>query len=301
MARVTRRKFLLYAAAGAAVSAGICGGADSGEIKMTNAFTVTSVEKAKQPGLPEGVSRIEYTSGADGVKDWALVMPPAKSDLWVVHIHGHGGYGDQVFTRPDIRQRWFTAYEKHGFGILSPNLRYNAWMSPKAAQDMHDLLGYVKTKYNVGKFMFVSGSMGGTSNLIYACLHPEDVAGVVALCPATDLTSYYAWCRKTNEEVLKQIADAIESAYGSAPAKNPKLYTLHSTLRNASKLTMPVYVCHGTNDQIIPVSQTRLLAAKMAESQTFVYTEIPDGHHDSPLAGGFDEGFNWVLGKISDL
>jgi predicted esterase len=62
---------------------------------------------------------------------------------------------------------------------------------------------------------------------------------------------------------------------------------------------MPVYVCHGTNDQTIPVSQTRLLTARMAESHTFVYREIPDGHHDSPLASGFDEGFNWVLGKIS--
>lgn len=292
--KLTRRK-LIGAAAGAMICTAVAG---SGESKMKNIFKVDSVQEAKQDLIPEGTLRLEYTSGVDGFKDWALALPPKKSDVWVVHIHGHGSHGDQVFTRPDIRGRWFPAYKKHGFGILGVNLRDNAWMSPKAAQDLHDLLGYVRNAYNVRKFLLVSGSMGGTSNLIYAGVHPEDVAGVVALCPASDLSSYYAWCRKRNAGVIKEIADAIEQAYGTTPQKNPKLYAYHSAWKNAAKLKMPVFVCHGTADDLIPVSQSRILASAMANAPAFVYTEVPDGNHDSPLSTGFDAGFNWILGKV---
>jgi pimeloyl-ACP methyl ester carboxylesterase len=138
--------------------------------------------------------------------------------------------------------------------------------------------------------------MGGTSNLIYACLHPEDVSGVVALCPATDLATYYSWCRGRNTGVLKEIADAVEKAYGGDAVKQPESYTTHSCLKNASKLKMPVYVAHGTADDIIPVSQSRRLTGIMGDSKSFAYIEIPDGGHDSPLSM-CGSGFDWVMNR----
>lgn len=248
---------------------------------------ITKVQKittAQIASAPDGLVRYDYEGDLDNHSDWALLCPPTRDDgLWLVMIHGHGSHGDQLYTRPDLQRVWLPHFLKLGLGILSPNLRDNAWMGPAAAHDLHDLLAFMRGECGARQFLFASGSMGGTSNLIYAVLHPQDVAGVVALCPATDLASYHAWCRERNNGVVKEIADAIERAYGGPPAAQPKTYEAHSAVKNAGSLTMPVYVAQGAADATIPVSQSRLLAAALADKKDFTYIEMPNGHHDSPL------------------
>ena len=247
--------------------------------------------------FPDGMLRLDYRSHVDGTQDWALILPPAGGNRWVFCIHGHGSHGDQLYTREDIRQCWLPCFKKHGLGIITPNLRDNAWMGPAAASDLSDLLDYLRQSYDAMSFVLASGSMGGTSNLIYAALHPENVAGVAALCPATDLASYHAWCRDRNSGVIKEIADAIESSYGGPPDQNPEIYMKHSVLHNADRLNMPVFIAHGNNDEIIPVHQPRLLAGKMGSSTNYAYIEVPDGGHDSPLSC-IPDAFDWLMKRI---
>jgi pimeloyl-ACP methyl ester carboxylesterase len=241
-----------------------------------------------------GVVRIDYQSSVDGIKDWALLRPPEKNDTWIVNIHGHGSHGDQLYTRPDIRDTWLPTFKQNDFGIVSPNLRDNAWMAPQAAADLPELLEYVRKNYQANRFIFASGSMGGTSNLIYAALHPEDVAAVVALGAATDLSAYANWCRTDNTGIRKEIADTIESAYGGSSEKIPAVYNKHSALENSSRLTMPIFLAHGGSDQIIDVEQSRRLAKKLSPvNSAFIYREIPGGDHDSPLTF-MAEGIAWA-------
>ena len=119
--------------------------------------------------------------------------------------------------------------------------------------------------------------MGGTGNLIYSILYPEDVDAVVSLGAATDLKSYLKWCLTQDKPVIREIAEAITTAY-----KENEL-TKHSTLLNAEKLNMPVYFIHGGADETIPVEQARMLAEKLHDKADFFYEEIPNGNHDSPL------------------
>ena len=243
----------------------------------------------------------DRTSEIDGIEDWALALPGPASCTWVVHIHGHGSSGDQIFTRPDIRQSWLPVYLRHGFGVLSVNLRGNAWMSPAAAADLHALLRWARFHYRVRRLLLVSGSMGGTSNLIYATRYPEDVAGVVALCPATDLASYEAWCRRQEgPPVLREIADAIRTAYEGDPARPTAMFHAHSTLARADALTMPVYVVHGDADTIIPVSQSRSLAMALHGRSSFRYVELPGGDHELPLRH-MEAGLAWILDRLSPV
>ena len=141
--------------------------------------------------------------------------------------------------------------------------------------------------------------MGGTGNLIYATLYPEDVAGVFSSCSVTDLATYYDWCRARNRGILKEIADAIESAYGGPPSKCRDRYAGHSTVLNHAKLTMPVFITHSTGDDIIPVFQSQQLAKAMGKSPNFQYREMPDGDHDSPFFANFIEGLDWLLSKLN--
>ncbi len=263
-----------------------------------SAIEVARITSAGRKDWPAGLERIEYTSMAGTVADWALALPSRTNTTWVVHIHGHGSTGDQLFTRPDIRDNWLPLYRKHGFGILSVNLRGNAWMSPAAAQDLHALLAFVREHYGAKRFLLAGGSMGGTSNLIYAALYPDDVAAVVALCPATDLASYYQWCRERDTApVLAEIANAMETAYGGTPAQHRGTYDAHSAVMRAHRLTMPVYVVHGDKDATIPVSQSRDLAKAVGTRPTFRYVDLPDGDHEAPLAH-MPEALEWVLRRL---
>jgi len=257
---------------------------------------VISCEKAGGEHFPPGLLRLEYASDVDGLKDWALLLPGENKELWIVVIHGHGSHGDQLFTRQDIRDAWLPAFRDTGAGILCVNLRDNAWMGPAAAFDMHDLVKYLRAEYGLRKTIFCSGSMGGTSNLIYAGLYPDDVNGLIIRGAATDLALYYGWCRTQEQPIVHEIANAIKASYGGTPDENSDLYRRHSALANAGKLTMPLFLIHGAADPIIPVEQARLLAGKMKNRKGFSYTEIPGGNHDSPLME--TEGLPSVLTMI---
>ncbi|MBT4503222.1 MAG: prolyl oligopeptidase family serine peptidase [Gemmatimonadetes bacterium] len=237
------------------------------------------------PDAPSGVEKLSYKSDQDGMKDWALARRPDKGSTWVVHLHGHGSSGDQIYTRADIRDLWLSHYLRLGFGVLSPNLRGNAWMCPEAVVDLHLLLDVTRREYGGRTFYFVSGSMGGTGNLMYATAHPEDVALLVALCPVTDIASYHEWCRSYPGGVRDEIRAAIESAYGGSPDQVPKRYAGHCAIRHADRLTMPLLLAHATGDATIPVEQSRRLRQRLSSASNMTYVEIEGGNHDSPLHG----------------
>jgi pimeloyl-ACP methyl ester carboxylesterase len=250
---------------------------------------------ARVSTVPSGVLQLAYRSPQDGAADWALAWPPARGDTWLVNLHGHGSDGAQLFTRPDIRDAWLPLFRGAGLGILTPNLRGNAWMSPAAAADLRALLAFARGQFGAARFVFAGGSMGGTGSLIYGVLYPGDVAGAVAMCPASEMAAFYGWCAGRPEApVPAEIAAAIRAAYGGTPGECPEVYERHSCLAHAGRLTMPAYVAHGEGDALIPVEQSRALAAGR-EAADLRYREVP-GDHDAPLALPLmEEGLQWIL------
>ncbi|MFH1706501.1 MAG: alpha/beta fold hydrolase [Planctomycetota bacterium] len=214
----------------------------------------------------------------------------------MVHLHGHGSIGDQIFTREDIRASWLTRYRALGLGVLSPNLHGNAWMCPEAVADLHDLLAWVRKEYEVKSFYIVSGSMGGTGNLIYAIIHPEDVTALVALCPVTDIVAYHGWCQAHPGGVRDAIRLAIESAYHGRPDQVPDQYSGHIVTPYADRLTMPLFLAHATGDEVIPVKQSRELQRSLANAPNAVHVELAGGNNDTPL---FQSGMlEWLEQQI---
>jgi len=239
----------------------------------------------------DNTSKLIYESSFDKLEDWALIEKGSRN-IWAIYLHGHGSTGEQLYTRPDVVENYLAAIRKNGLGIIAPNLRNSAWMSHAAVYDFHEILAFVKEKYPGASFIFLSASMGGTGALIYSTRHPEDISGIAAGCPASDLTRYCEWCRTNNVHI--GIADAIEESYQGKPADRPDIYREHSAYANYKKLTMPLHLSHGNADSIIPVEESRLLAAKLSGKKDFCYLEIEGGHHDAPLLHA-GERLHWLL------
>ena len=254
---------------------------------------ITRLDKVVDDAIPTGVLRLDYASEVDGLDDWALLWP-GESRTWVVCIHGHGSHGDQLYIRENMRRAWLVPFKQRQWSILTPNLRNNAWMSPQAVREMHDLISFVRDSYHADTFIFFSGSMGGTSNLIYALLQPQDVSVAIALGAASDIASYQQWCRQRDDTaILNEIADHIELSYGGPPTELPEIYQQHSVLHNSAALNVPVFLAHGGADETIPPEQSRELNDRLTGKESFSYHEIPGGNHDAPL-GLTKEAFNWI-------
>ena len=266
-------------------------------------FYSVSCAPVTSAGYPGGLVRLEYVSSADGIRDDALLLP-SHDDRWVVCIHGFGGKSTQLFMRTDIKRAWLPCYLERGLGIAAPTLRGNSWMRPESVQDMDDLLEYLRVEYGARRFYFCSGSLGGTSNLIYAGLRPENVSGVISHAAACDMGEYYEYCLAGagREAMLGDVASSIREAFGGTPSEVPEMYRSRSTITMTRQLHgLPIFLLHGDADELMPVEQSRRFAAAMAASREFQYMEIPGGNHNAAI--GVCEGYShetdsplaWIL------
>ncbi len=273
---------------------------------MSQFKIMPEISMVDHAGFPAGFSIMEYYSNSDGFRDNAFFRPAPAGGDWVVVLHGFGSHGNQLFMRKDIRRTWLPVYLERGLGLLTPNLRNDPWMNPAAVEDMDSLLDFFRDNYGARRFFFESGSMGASGSLIYAALRPDNVAGVVARGAATDLAAYHGWCRAAGakDALLGDIADSFEAAYGGTPEENTGLYRLHSPIFHVDNMKgIPIYLLHGTQDGLMPVSQSRRFAGAMGDNPLFAYVEIADGPHDAPLSvPGWEDSairapLKWVVEK----
>jgi len=231
---------------------------------------------------PEGTVKISYRSAVDGKEDWALFRQGDTAKNAIVYLHGSFSHADQLFTRKDVRNFWLTRILKGGFPLLAINMRDTSYMSPAAARDFTDLLNDCRRQYGVKGFVLLGGSGGASSAMAYACLEPDQVAGVVAM-GMCDIHARLDFARKSKLPVLQNLAKTVFAAYGGTPEELPEVYRQRSVLANADKLNMPIVLTMGEKDALIPVAETRKVALAFKNKPAFHYVEIPDGNHDAAL------------------
>lgn len=227
-------------------------------------------------------TRLSFRSGYDGATDWALYVPGDVKKNMVVFLHGSFSNADQVFIRRDFRDYWLPKIIGAGHPLLSINMRNTSYMSPAATQDFHDLLAHCRASGYAKDVVLLGGSGGASSAMAYACVHPEDINGVIAM-GMCDIFSRLKFAQASEVPLLQELARVSYQSYGGSPEENPAPYHARSVLENAHKLTMPVILAMGGKDPLIPVAETRKIAAALRFNPRFHYIEIPDGGHDAPL------------------
>jgi pimeloyl-ACP methyl ester carboxylesterase len=119
-------------------------------------------------------------------------------------------------------------------------------MGPADESDVLQIIAEVKKRHRVGRVFIAGGSMGGTSALIFASLHPELIAGVCAMNATANLVEYVGF------------KDFIDTSYGSTDELHKRSLELHADL-----LTMPIALTTGGKDTIAPPDSTLRLAKKL--------------------------------------
>jgi acetyl esterase/lipase len=215
---------------------------------------MTSAYSSSPADLPDAVVR--YAAHDDGVVDVHL---PGGAGPWPLVVLLHGGFWRQAYDRRHTRPL-ATALRAEGLVVVTPEYRRvggaGGW--PATAEDVDAALAAVPGLLD-GLGVAVSGttvtghSAGGHLALWLASQgHPLD--RVVGLAPVGDL-------RAAAREHLGN--DAAQALLGGEPEEVPEAYdAADPAVRLDRRPTCEVVVVHGTEDENVPVSNSRGLVAR---------------------------------------
>ncbi len=219
--------------------------------------------------LPDAVVR--YAAHDDGLVDVHLppLLGPAPARLVVLL---HGGFWkhayDRVHTRPVA-----AALAAEGFVVATPEYRRvgdgGGW--PTTAMDVDTAVGMIPELLaglgvNPTGMTLLGHSAGGHLALWLANeAHPVD--RVVGLAPVGDL-------RAAARERLG--TSATQALLGGEPEEVPERYDEADPLtRLADRPSCEIRVVHGTDDDVVPLSNSRGLV----EARPFVDLRVVEGDH----------------------
>ena len=239
------------------------------------------------------IEDISFKAKLDGTEQHYLMIRPAgfNPELPVpilIALHGHGS--DRFQFAKDQRDECRSARDaaiKFRMLYISPDYRAKtSWMGPAAEADTVQIIEQLKKQFKITKVVICGGSMGGTSALTLAALHPELIDGVVSMNGTANLVEY------------TQFQDAISTSFGGSKQASPEEYRKRSAELNAGKLTMPIAFTTGGRDTVVPCDSILRLSANLLKSQKNIkLIHRPEGGHETSYADA-TEAFDFVIRQV---
>ena len=220
-------------------------------LNLTLLLIFTNVVTAGEVHQPQD---IEFVADIDGTKQRYVMIAPVTTQKKPVDIlialHGHGsdrwqfiklGRGEPLAAR-DIAK-------KYGMVYISPDYRAKtSWMGPKAEADVVQIIAELKKKFSVRRVYICGASMGGSSCLTFAALHPELIDGVASMNGTVNHLEY------------ERFQDAIAKSFGGTKSEIPEEYKKRSAEYWPERLTMPIGATTGGKDASVPPQSVTRLA-----------------------------------------
>lgn len=241
-------------------------------------------------------SDVEFTAEVDGSTQRYVQMLPPGFDPKTPHhlmvaLHGHGSdrwqYAtseiDEVRGARDVAAGYAMIY-------ICPDYRAStSWMGPKAEADTVQIIRDLKKKYKIDRVFVVGASMGGSSALTFAALHPEMVDGVVS---QNGTANHLEYCN---------FQDAIAESFGGTKQQVPLEYKKRSAEYWPEKLTMPVAFTVGEKDTSVPPASVLRLADVLQQMgrKTLLIHRPETGHTTS--YEDTTSALQWMVKTVLDL
>lgn len=197
-----------------------------------------------------------FTAKADGTSQRYLLLLPegftsARTHDLLIALHGHGSDRWQ-FMRPtrDETRAVLDVARKNQLILVSPDYRAPAsWMGPKAEADLTQIIDELRGRFQIGRVILCGASMGGSAALTYAALHPAAADAVASMNGTANHLEY------------ENFQEAIVASFGGSKAKVPLEYKNRSAEYWPERLTMPIAITAGGQDQLVPPGSVLRLAS----------------------------------------
>jgi acetyl esterase/lipase len=256
------------------------------------AFVVLAVASSVHGDEPR-TEDVAITAKFDGsTQHYVLVYPAGFQaerpvDL-LITLHGHGSDRWQ-FAKGDFDEARATrdAAKACGMLLVSPDYRAKtSWMGPAAEADMLQMLAEIKERFKVRRVILSGGSMGGSSSLTFAVLHPQLIDGVVSMNGTANHLEY------------NNFQDAIAESFGCSKTKNPQEYKKRSAEYWPERLTMPLAITASGKDTLVPPGSVTRLANVVKKLQPNVLLLYRENELHRTCYGDAKTAYDFVLSKV---
>ncbi len=225
-----------------------------GTVFLMGCALLSAAASARAADTPTVVDQT-FVARCDATQQRYLLMLPrdfakAEPHDLLIALHGHGsnrwqiaqsGRGASCAAREVARER--------NMICVAPDYRAKtSWMGPKAEADLLQILAELRQRFSIGKVVICGGSMGGSSALTFAALHPDLIDGVAAMNATA------------NHLEFENFQDAIATSFGGTKAQIPGEYKRRSAEYWPERLTMPVGLATGGKDTSVPPESVLRLA-----------------------------------------
>jgi pimeloyl-ACP methyl ester carboxylesterase len=243
---------------------------------------------------PPKIEDVSLTAKCDNSEQRYVIIYPEgfqadqPHDL-LISLHGHGSDRWQ-FSKGDFDEARAArdAASSRRMIFVAPDYRAKtSWMGPKAEADVAQIIGELKSRFKIGKTIISGGSMGGSSALTFAALHPEIIDGVASMNGTANHLEY------------ENFQDAIQESFGGSKRQIPLEYKKRSAEYWPERLTMPVAIMAGGKDTVVPPQSVLRLAAvlkKINSNVLLLYRE--DGGHSTTYQDA-KEAYDFVIGRAT--
>jgi acetyl esterase/lipase len=238
---------------------------------------------------------IDVPYGKDPKQTMDVYLPEgrtADSTPSLILVHG-GGWNN---GNKSGFNSYIDSFRKRMPGYAFFNINYRLFNGgnkfPTQEQDLKAAVDFIVEKaneYQVNKNMFalLGASAGAHMALLQAYKYKEPaIRAVIDFFGPTDLTEMY------QNPWHPYVTMALEMITGATPSSNPALYYGSSPANFIDATSAPTLILHGANDQVVDISQSRLLQKKLekagVKNELVVYPSQRHGWHGSTLSNSFD-------------
>lgn len=216
----------------------------------------------------------------------AFVYLPRGKGPFPVIISVHGGPESQF--RPTFNAEFQTWIDHLGVAVIAPNIRgslgYGAVFlrlddgkkREDAVQDIGSLLDWIalQPKLDSDRVAVVGTSYGGYMALASAVHYSDRLRAAIDLMGISDFVTFLESTQDYRQELRR-------GEYGDE--RDPEMRTFLesiSPLHNADKIKIPLLVVQGSNDPIVPMSESEQLVKALRErGQTVWYMNAKNEGH----------------------
>lgn len=208
----------------------------------------TAIASAQEP------VDVAFTAAVDGSEQRYVMIKPdgfeqqEQRDM-LLALHGHGSDRWQFATADigETKAARDVAQERKMLYVCPDYRAKTSWMGPKAEADVVQIINDLRQQFSLQRVFLCGGSMGGSSCLTFAALHPELVDGVASMNGTANHLEY------------EKYQDAIHESFGGTQQQIPLEYKNRSAEYWPERLTMPIGVtAHALDESVPPQSVMRL-------------------------------------------
>jgi acetyl esterase/lipase len=261
---------------------------------------LTSCQGSKEdaPGeqyLPEK-NLVNVLYGKDSLQNMDVYLPAGRSTdstKVIILIHGGGWNGGHKSEFHPYIDSFKTRLPGYAIFNLSYRLVRGGNLFPTQEMDIREALDHITeqaAQYGINKdqMVMLGISAGGHLALLQSYKYNKyNVRAVVSFFGPTDLLTMY------KRPWHPMVPFALQMITGTTPTANAEIYRSSSPINFVKRTSPPTLLLHGTRDQVVDITQSRILVHKLVKegvpNELVEYEGLGHGWQGRHMQHSFDK------------